>query len=205
MTYGLYAIGVWNEGKATGCLVNTVFQITAEPVVVAVSISKDNFTHDLIVKNKRMAASILSEGIAPSAVGMLGYQSGRNVDKNDLFRASEGFMPVLKEGLCGYLELEVTGSVDMGTHTVFMASVAGGECVKGEPPMTYAYYHKVLKGKASKNAPTYMKEEVKVEKKIYVCDVCGYEYDEDVPFDQLPDDWTCPICGVGKDQFSLKE
>ncbi len=34
----------------------------------------------------------------------------------------------------------------------------------------------------------------------YVCSVCGYEYDN-VPFDQLPDDWTCPVCGVSKDQF----
>ena len=42
-------------------------------------------------------------------------------------------------------------------------------------------------------------------KKVYVCDVCGYEYDGDVPFEQLPDDWTCPLCGVGKDQFSVRE
>ena len=40
----------------------------------------------------------------------------------------------------------------------------------------------------------------------YVCNVCGYVYDPaengNVPFDQLPDDWCCPVCGVGKDQFS---
>jgi rubredoxin len=42
--------------------------------------------------------------------------------------------------------------------------------------------------------------------KNYVCDVCGFEYNPadngDVPFDKLPDDWTCPVCGVGKDSFS---
>ncbi len=49
--------------------------------------------------------------------------------------------------------------------------------------------------------------------KKYVCDVCGYEYDPEVgdpdsgiapgtAFEDLPDDWVCPICGVGKDQFS---
>lgn len=40
---------------------------------------------------------------------------------------------------------------------------------------------------------------------VYVCDVCGWEYDEDAegkPFDELPDDFTCPVCGAGKDQFS---
>ncbi|MHA1697981.1 MAG: rubredoxin [Promethearchaeota archaeon] len=39
----------------------------------------------------------------------------------------------------------------------------------------------------------------------YRCSVCGYVYDEDVqdlPWDQLPNDWICPICGVGKDAFN---
>lgn len=42
------------------------------------------------------------------------------------------------------------------------------------------------------------------EKEIWVCIVCGYEYDEETPFADLPDDWTCPVCGVGKDQFEKK-
>ncbi|MBR1617951.1 rubredoxin [bacterium] len=47
----------------------------------------------------------------------------------------------------------------------------------------------------------------------YVCNVCGYIYDEDegdvanginpgTKFEQLPDDWACPLCSVGKDDFS---
>lgn len=50
----------------------------------------------------------------------------------------------------------------------------------------------------------------------YVCDVCGYVYDETpgdpdngiapgTRFDDLPDDFACPLCGVGKDQFSPEE
>lgn len=50
----------------------------------------------------------------------------------------------------------------------------------------------------------------------YVCDVCGWEYDETVgysdgdiapgtKFDDLPEDFVCPLCGVGKDMFSLAE
>lgn len=41
--------------------------------------------------------------------------------------------------------------------------------------------------------------------KKYICSVCGYEYDGDVPFEQLPDDYACPVCGVGKDQFNVEE
>ena len=38
----------------------------------------------------------------------------------------------------------------------------------------------------------------------YICTVCGYMYDDDleaVPFSELPDDWTCPLCGASKDLF----
>jgi len=52
--------------------------------------------------------------------------------------------------------------------------------------------------------------------KKYVCTVCGYEYDPEVgdpdagiepgtPFEELPDDWVCPMCGVGKDMFEEVE
>ncbi len=54
------------------------------------------------------------------------------------------------------------------------------------------------------------------EKQKYVCDPCGYEYDPEVgdpdngikpgtPFSELPANWVCPICGVGKDEFSPLE
>lgn len=50
----------------------------------------------------------------------------------------------------------------------------------------------------------------------YVCDVCGYEYDEAIgepdngiapgtSFEELPDDYTCPLCAVGKENFSKAE
>lgn len=47
--------------------------------------------------------------------------------------------------------------------------------------------------------------------KVYVCQVCGYSYDESVgegeypagtKFEDLPEDWVCPMCGVGKDNFT---
>ncbi len=50
----------------------------------------------------------------------------------------------------------------------------------------------------------------------YVCDVCGYIYDPEkgdpegginpgTSFQDLPDDWICPECGAGKDEFSPEE
>ena len=84
--------------------------------------------------------------------------------------------------------------------------------------MTYEYYHKVKGGISPKTAPTYSKEldkvKIKEEKKMekWVCTVCGYKYepekgdpnngiDPGTKFEDLPDDWTCPVCGAGKESF----
>ena len=40
--------------------------------------------------------------------------------------------------------------------------------------------------------------------KQWDCVVCGYVYDGDTPFEELPDDWTCPVCGVDKSFFELR-
>ena len=48
--------------------------------------------------------------------------------------------------------------------------------------------------------------------KKYICSLCGYEYNPEegdpqaniapgTAFEDLPEDWTCPLCGAGKDQF----
>ncbi|MCH5173583.1 MAG: rubredoxin [Bacteroidales bacterium] len=42
----------------------------------------------------------------------------------------------------------------------------------------------------------------------YICTICGHEYDEaaeGVPFNELPEDWVCPVCGVGKELFKPEQ
>ncbi|MCL2433502.1 MAG: rubredoxin [Clostridia bacterium] len=41
--------------------------------------------------------------------------------------------------------------------------------------------------------------------KNYVCTVCGYVYDGDIPFQQQPDDYTCPVCDVGREDFAEED
>ena len=95
--------------------------------------------------------------------------------------------------------------MDCGTHDIFIAKVSNCERLNNFTPMTYSYYHKVIKGKAPKNAPTYIEETTeKSDGKKYKCLLCGYIYDdskESVKFEDLSDDWTCPICGVPKSYF----
>ena len=114
-------------------------------------------------------------------------------------------LPVLKENTNGYFLCNVIDVVDCGTHDIFIAKVSNYERLNNFTPMTYSYYHKVVKGKAPKNAPTYIEEKTeKSDGKKYKCLLCGYIYDdskESVKFENLSDDWTCPICGASKSCF----
>ena len=92
--------------------------------------------------------------------------------------------------------------METSSHTVFLGEVIDADVLEKTEPMTYAYYHKVVKGKSPKNAPTYLPEEEK--KTSWKCGLCGYEYVGEVPFEEVPEDYKCPICQQAKSVFIKK-
>ncbi len=207
LTYGMYAIGVKDENKASACIVNTVVQVSNSPNMIAVSMNHNNYSHECIVKNGIFTVSVFSEDTSGAVIGALGFNSGRNTDKllNVHHKILAEGVPVIKENICCWLLCRVVSQVETSTHTVFVAEViAGSDEAKGKP-MTYDYYHKVIKGKAPKNAPTYQAEQKsndRIDGESWICTVCGYVYnDPDLSFESLPDDWVCPICGMPKSAF----
>lgn len=202
LSYGVYVISTWDEGRATGCTANSAMQITSSPATIAVSINHDNYTNGCIEKSGKFAVSILSEESDSSIIGTFGFQSGKDVNKFDAVKYSvEDYMPVISDS-CGYIVCNVIDKMETSTHTVFLGEVVGGEVFGDKEAMTYAYYHKVVKGKSPKNAPTYLPEEdeaVSGEKTVrrFKCQVCGYIYEGD----ELPADYKCPVCGMGADKF----
>ena len=210
LSYGMYAIGVKDENKPSACIVNTVFQVTNTPNTVAVSMNHNNYSHECIMKNGLFTISVLSEDTPGTVIGALGFNSGRDTDKLANIRhkvLAEG-VPVIKENTCCWFLCKVITSVDTPTHTVFIGEViAGSDKAKGTP-MTYDYYHSVIKGSAPRNAPTYRAAppvEDGNDGEEWVCTVCGYLYnDPDVSFEELPADWVCPICGMPKSAFKRK-
>jgi flavin reductase (DIM6/NTAB) family NADH-FMN oxidoreductase RutF len=218
ISYGMYIISSIESEKINGAIANTVFQITSDPMTIAVSINKQNLTHEFMNNSKVFTASILSEEAAMNFIGIFGFRSGRDINKFEKVKYKTGIngAPIVLENTIGYIEAEIIQNVDIGTHTIFIGKVINAESFDNiNKPMTYAYYHEIKGGKASKLAPTYVKEEKKTEVKDmekYVCTVCGYVYDpkEGDPdsgiapgtaFEDIPADWVCPICGVGKDSF----
>lgn len=202
MSYGVYIISTLDGTRPTGCVANSAMQITSEPATIAVSINHDNYTNSCIEKTGKFAISILSEETDPGLIGTFGFQSGKDVNKFD------GVDAITKEDIsvvtdaCGYVVCKVIGKMETSTHTVFLGEVIDADALKKEDAMTYAYYHKVVKGKSPKNAPTYIAEDVEeVKAAKWVCGICGYEYDGEVPFEELPEDFTCPLCKQPKSVF----
>lgn len=203
MSYGVYIVSTWDNGRPTGCTANCAAQITANPATVMVSINKDNYTNRCIADCGHFAISILAENSDPSIIGTFGFRSGKDFNKFDnVDYQVRDTLPVVSDS-CAYIACRVINTMDTPTHTIFLGEVIGAEVTSGNTPMTYSYYHKVIKGKTAKNAPTYIPTQDQEDGK-WVCSVCGYEYSGNIPFEDLPDSWTCPVCGQPKSVFRKK-
>ncbi|MCD7879203.1 MAG: flavin reductase family protein [Candidatus Gastranaerophilales bacterium] len=156
LSYGVYIVSCQINGKYTGCTVNSIMQITSNPAVIALSVNHNNYTHICLEQTKRFAVSILSEESAPISIGTFGFRSGRDFNKfeNIPYSIING-LPVIKDA-CGYLICEIKDKTETDTHTLFIANVLDGDLLNNKTPMTYAYYHNVIKGKSPKSAPTYI-------------------------------------------------
>lgn len=201
MTYGVYITTSTDDGRPVGCITNSNTQITSSPATVSVSVNHDNYTASCIEKSGMFAYTILSVESDPALIGRFGFASSRDTDKFAGLSVDwvQG-MPAVVTG-CGYVVCRVVGKMETSTHTVFLGEVMEAKAVSGEIPMSYSYYHQVIRGKSPKNAPTYIAEEKEEEKpsggRRYRCQVCGYVYEGE----SLPEDYVCPVCKHGAQDF----
>ncbi len=207
LSYGMFAIGVKGDNAPNACIVNSVMQISSLPMTIAVSINHRNYTNECIKKYGEFTVSVLSESTSGTAIGALGYTSGRETNKlaNVRYKLLKEGAPVIQENVVCWFLCKVVNMVETVTHTVFIAEpIAGSESLENKPrPMTYNYFREVINGKSPCYAPTYYPEEEPSDpSERFTCSICGYEYSNDlIPFEELPEDWTCPICGAPKDVF----
>lgn len=221
ISYGLYIIGSRKGDRINGQIANTVIQTSSEPPTISVCINKGNLTHEFIKDSRVFTVSIISKDAPLSLIGQFGFKSGRDINKFEgvNYKTGETKAPIVLDHTLAYLEVRVTKELDVETHTDFVGELVGAEILKEGEPMTYAYYHQVKRGTTPKTAPSYVeekKEVVKVKMAKYQCSVCGYIYDPEkgdpesgtapgTPFEKLPDDWTCPVCGASKSEFKKME
>ena len=207
VSYGMYFVGSSYNNELVGCVINTFNQVNSIDPLVSISLNKDNYTSEIIKRSRKFSVSVISNNTSKDVIGTFGYHSSKDINKYDgvSYELVDG-IPVVTEEVCGYVVLEVVNIVDCNSHDIIIAKVIEAKKINELIPMTYKYYHENLKGVSPKKAPTYV-EEVKEELSgnKYRCSLCGFIYDdnkEKIKFNDLPDDWKCPLCGAPKSMFN---
>lgn len=158
LSYGMTIISSIKEDSINAQIANTVFQITSSPVTIGISINKENLTYEYIKDSHLFTLSVLTTKADFKFVGKFGFRSGRDINKFDGvdYILSQSNVPIVTENACAWFECKVINSVDCGSHVLFIGEVIDCDVLNDDQPMTYDYYHNVLKGKSPKAAPTYI-------------------------------------------------
>ncbi len=231
ITYGIYVVSSFDKsGKGSGFIANSVFQVTSDPPQIAIACNKNNYTAQIISESKVLSVSVLEKETDLSLIGNFGYKSGKDFDKFENFSYKKGELdvPILLDNTIAYFEAKVVDTFDVGSHYIFIGEIVGSDLIlKDREALTYSYYRDSKKGKSPKNAPSYIKPQTEDEKstkkmddkprieksiKKYECLVCGWVYDPNIgdpdsgikpgtSFEDIPEDWVCPICGASKSDF----
>ena len=187
LSYGLFVLTARENGKDSGCIINTAIQAASTPNQISICVNKANYTHDMIMNTGVFTVSVLSQKANFDLFKRFGFASGRDTDKLEGFdnylRGINGVI-YITEGTNAYISVKVAQTVDLGSHTMFIGEVTDMEVLDNTPSTTYEYYLQNIKPKPQAVATT---PEGKV---VWRCIICGYEYEGEV----LPEDFICPIC-----------
>ena len=194
LSYGLFVLTAKDGEKDNGCITNTAIQVTTEPNQIAFAVNKLNHTHDLLMESGVFNISIISEKADFELFKRFGFQSGRDVNKFEGFsgyeRAENGVV-FITEGTNAYISGKVVKTVELSTHTLFIAEVTDASILNDDASATYEYYQKNIKPKPQPVGKT------AAGKTVWRCTICGYEWEGE----ELPDDFICPICKHPKADF----
>ena len=189
ITYGLYWLSVRSYGQDNACIINTAVQVASDPLRITISVNKGNKTHDMIMDSGRFNVCALTTNTPFSLFQRFGMQSGRDVNKfvgfEDVQRADNGLL-VLTRYTNAYFSAKLSRTVDLGSHTLFIAELEDAQVLSDQPACTYGYYQSDIKPKPQPK-----------KKEGWVCSVCGHVYEGK----ELPEDYVCPLCRHGKEDF----
>ena len=150
LSYGLFVLTAKRGEKDNGCITNTAIQVTSEPNRISIAVNKANYTHDMVLETGKFNVSIISQKADFDLFKHFGFQSGRDVDKfadfTDCERAENGIFYITK-GTNAVISAEVEQSIDLGSHTLFIAKVTDLKVLDAASSATYEYYQENIKPK----------------------------------------------------------
>lgn len=189
ITQGMYVLTT----KDGGCIVDSVSQVSGgENPLIAVSVMKKNYTNELLKRNDKFALSVLGMNANPEIIKTFGFNSSRDIDKfKDMNIDEVEGINIINNSL-GYMICEIVDSIDNDTHTLFVGKLIEADLFQDEQAMSYGYYQE--------NKEELLKVTTEKGKTAWICTICGYVYYGE----EVPDDFKCPVCGVGKELFQKK-
>lgn len=214
LPYGIFLITTGNGTDLGGCIVNRVTQITDLPVNISVAIKKDSHTAKLMVTTKKCILGLLSEKCDLSVITHFTAHTGNNENKFDIkysdiitYKMVDD-MPCLDHNIIYNLICNITNIIDLDTYYLFVIQVRDTMEISGKDDMmTYETYKRK---KENFDTVTTLQEEKRIlnspkhARTSFICTKCNYIYKEETLFEDLPDDYKCPVCGANKDFFIEK-
>ena len=157
MSSGLYVVSSTDGELRAGCVINTATQVAAEPPRIMVAVHKDNVTTGVIGRSGAFALTALDQTSDMPYIGNFGFRTSDSYDKFEKYETRETALgcPYSPEHACAVFSCKVVDTVDVGTHLLFIGDVVDAERLSDAEPLTYAYYHAVLKGKTPPKAASY--------------------------------------------------
>ena len=189
ITQGMYVLTTQNGG----CIVDAVSQISSgDNPLISVAVMKSNYTNELLKENEKFALSILGKEVNPQIIKTFGFNSMRDINKFEKVETTEIEDINIINNSLGYMICEKIDSIDNDTHTLFIGKIIEADVYEDKEAMSYQYYQE------HKNELLKITNEDGTTK--WVCSICGYVYEGE----ELPEDFTCPVCGVSKEFFDKK-
>ena len=192
LSYGVELLTTRVDGKDYGCIINSACQVASgEPKKISISVIAKNYSAEMLVKAGAFNISVLTEETPYSIFQQFGFQSGRDVDKfagveyEDRTANGIRYLPIYTNAV---MSCRITEVKDLGASVLFIADVVEAKVLSKGASCTYDYYHAHIKPK---------KNPAPEQKECWICKICGYVHEGA----ELPDDFICPLCKHGKDDF----
>lgn len=229
LSYGMYLVASEFQGKRAGYVANTVFQVTAEPAQLAISCHKNNHTAQVIIESGIFSVSVLKKEVNMKIIGDFGFMSSTDFNKFNGIHTmtSKTGAPIVLDSSIAWFDCKVVRTDDLGSHYLIVGEVLDADEISEEEPLTYQWYREKFKMFSPRNSPTFIEKSVldaeivknakedaplKQKDESYVCLICGFTYNPEegdpslgispgTSFEDLPDDYKCPVCNAGKEYF----
>lgn len=196
--YGMYVVTSEFEGVNAGCIINTFSQMADKPEIFVASVEVSTHTASIMNKSKVCIINALDINTKIDIIDHFGMKSGFNINKfsneySDIFdykthKATN--IPYIRTNTVFSAVCNIVSITNVGTHYVYILELVDfiPNNVNNDI-ITYSKYRDIRYGKKAK----------------HVCTVCHYTYDGEIDFDDLDDDYRCPVCGSSKEAFVLVE